>query len=153
MPGYNGRITLSSLTLESNGVKVTQLAAKLRKAAAISPYQYDLATLPGTTTYDLAVVAKETFGPTTKLDLFHFVSDRTAPPTRNDLQRRRCSYWRRNHPRIFGFQISDTVDPNPQIIRMTLVGGPSTMRSTWATPSSKTVGSQKCRACSQRSNR
>ena len=122
VPGYNGRITLSSLTLESNGVKVTPTGGKIAQSGGDFTYQYDLATLPETT-YDLAVVAKETFGPTTKLDLFHFVSDRTAPTLA-------MTYKGGAVPtgvetiKDLRVQISDTVDPNPQIIRMTLVGGP-----------------------------
>ena len=71
----------------------------------------------------LAVVAKETFGPTTKLDLFHFVSDRTAPTLA-------MTYKGGAVPtgvetiKDLRVQIADTVDTHPQITRMTLKGGP-----------------------------
>ncbi|MDX7719431.1 Ig-like domain-containing protein [Aeromonas caviae] len=125
LPGYGGsggRINLSSLTLESKGVKVTPTGGKIAQSGGDFTYQYDLATLPEAT-YDLAVVAKETFGPTTKLDLFHFVSDRTAPTLA-------MTYKGGAVPtgvetiKDLRVQIADTVDTHPQITRMTLKGGP-----------------------------
>ena len=83
---------------------------------------YDLSTL-AEGNYTLKAVAQERMGPKTTVDLFPFTSDRT-PPSLSVQYHGGTVPTAIDTVKDLRVLISDTVDNNPVITRMTLVGGP-----------------------------
>ena len=119
---YFDRLRLNDAWIENNGTKVTPTGGLTANLDTQYTYVYDLSTL-AEGHYTLSAVAQERHGPKTSVSLFPFTSDRT-PPSLSVKYRGGTVPSAIDTVKDLRVLISDTVDNNPVITRMTLVGGP-----------------------------
>ncbi len=119
---YFDRLRLNDAWIENNGTRVNPTGGLTANLDANYTYVYDLSTL-AEGNYTLKAVAQERMGPKTTVDLFPFTSDRT-PPSLSVQYHGGTVPTAIDTVKDLRVLISDTVDNNPVITRMTLVGGP-----------------------------
>lgn len=118
---YFNRLRLADAWLEGgDGKRLNLKGGRVGRVGENHTYEWDLKSLPEGR-YNLRVAAKENHGPETRLPLFEFFSDRTAP----EMTIKNTGSASVSSLDQLLIEISDSYDPDPQITGIQLKGGPA----------------------------